>query len=56
MEASIAAPTTGDLPTAMDPTVEEIHVDPTTNTEIADPTLTTPPLLRAMMKCIWELI
>ena len=52
VEASTAAPTIGDLPTAVDPTIKEIHVDPTTNTDIADPTLTPPLLLRAMIKCI----
>ena len=56
MEASTAAPATGDKLAAVDPTVEEIHVDPTstmdptTNAEIADAIVTPPLSLHALMK------
>ena len=56
MEASTSAPTTGDQPATVDPTVEEIHVDPTsvmdptTDTETVDATVTPPLSLHAMME------
>ena len=50
VEASIAASTTGDQPAAVDPTVEEIQVDPITDAKTGDPTITPPLQLHAMME------